>query len=948
MFHRSILPWACALSLAATLLARATADDASLTAIPVGRFDYQIWDGQRQLFDIQTRLLGDGWKQPQFTKLPASENGTRVFADSAKFGDDATVLDFGYAARPVGDRALEVTTTTSAGQDAKATGAAFIVQTTDFLAGGTGVATFADGSAKEFNLPVGQANFGNDVKEVVLTASSGEVFRITPNRPLALTADRGELRLWFWQNTLVAENPQTATVSIAFPRPVRIETANRFVDTSGWIKFQPRQDFKPGSPIGAEPWLDAPAGKHGWVQMDGQHFVFEKKKDPIKFWGTNIAYAAMAVPDNEAIQWAEKFAKYGVNIVRFHKWTGNLGWDGVMSRDDAMEFDPASSRQFDFIHNEFKKRGIYAGWSPIFALKLHDSMAKYIPHFQEIKDAVPKTSGLFKNTLYPIQNISTEVQDYYIAMTVKWLNRKNEFTGLRYADDPAVAYVELHNEADIFFPGTGAMLQRYPTYQKQMEEKFADWLSKRYADDAALAAAWGKSLRKDESLSAKNIFPFPKYGGENPAPRRVVDSYMFLYDFQNSFYERYVQAIRATGYKGAIVGGCWQTADMYGHLLNIASDRKIGFIDRHNYFRGSRTMLADPGSALLSAGMQQVADRPFGLTEWAADHAWHSECQPILGLVGLGLNGWDYSAQFASGNPVVLPDNAAGINANFDELTGTGQHPFIARLLYSGALKEGPVVGERRISMQELENGQIGFKENFSLLGGANLKNFVGAVPNEALGAGRVTLNYVPEPVEPKVLTPELEKYWDKSRRIIRSGNGQIVWDYSGQGFFTVDTPVGQALIGFGGGTSHDLSEVSIRSENAYANIYFVASDPGQTLAKARRVIIHTLGRTANRGDVIEETNMVPVMREEAPQQGNRLQKLKAILDNPRMLVEPVKATFTVKRKDPFKVYALDHDGCLPADAKPLPVTSSTAEGQQFTLDGAQTGAFYYLLEFGS
>jgi hypothetical protein len=28
-------------------------------------------------------------------------------------------------------------------------------------------------------------------------------------------------------------------------------------------------------------------------------------------------------------------------------------------------------------------------------------------------------------------------------------------------------------------------------------------------------------------------------------------------------------------------------------------------------------MLAEPGSALLSAGMQQVADRPFGLNEWA-------------------------------------------------------------------------------------------------------------------------------------------------------------------------------------------------------------------------------------------------------------------------------------------------------------------------------------------
>ena len=173
------------------------------------------------------------------------------------------------------------------------------------------------------------------------------------------------------------------------------------MDTSDWIKFDARQDFSPGSPIGVEDWLDAPAGKHGWLQMDGQHFVFEKQKKPFKFWGTNIAYSRMAVSPELAEEWAAKFAKYGVNIVRYHKWTGNNGWNGVMSQEDVLEFDEDACRRFDNIHAEMKRRGIYAGWSPIFAPKLHESMAKYLDHYDEIQAAVSKRQRYVRQLALP-------------------------------------------------------------------------------------------------------------------------------------------------------------------------------------------------------------------------------------------------------------------------------------------------------------------------------------------------------------------------------------------------------------------------------------------------------------------------------------------------------------------------------------------------------------------
>ena len=590
--------------------------------------------------------------------------------------------------------------------------------------------TLADGKATTFTMPLGMGRQGNAVTSIALKSKQGETVKVTMSRPVNVSSDRGELRIWAWSDKIAAGKEEATTVSFEFPEAIQFEAANRITDMKDWFAFAARQDFQAGSPIGAEAWLDAPAGKHGWVQLDGQHFVFEKQKKPFKFWGTNIAFSRMAVSPPLAKEWAEKFAKYGVNIVRMHKWTGHNGWDGVMRADDPMEFDEERTRLFDNMHAELKKRGIYVGWSTIFALKADDAMAKYIPNMPEIRAAIPQRgTGLFTNSLYPLQNFATDIQDYFIALTVKWLNRTNTATGLRYADDPAVAYVELHNEADIFFPGTGKLLQLYPTYTRQMNERFAAWLSKRYQDDAALQAAWGNVLKNDREPRGEEHLPVPQLrrpdagaaagGGQLHVPLRVSERVL------RSVCRRHPQ----DRLPGAIVGGCWQAADMYGHLFNIASDRRAGFLDRHNY--GGGDMLSQPGSGLLSAGMQQVGDRPFGLTESGTGRGLGAQCQPIIGLVGLGVQGWDYSAQFASGNSIVLPDNSGQINGNFDELRATAQHPFIGRLLYSGALKEGEQVASRRISMEELYRGNVGFQERFSLLGGANVKAFAGSVPNE-------------------------------------------------------------------------------------------------------------------------------------------------------------------------------------------------------------------------
>ncbi len=100
--------------------------------------------------------------------------------------------------------------------------------------------------------------------------------------------------------------------------------------------------------------------------------------------------------------------------------------------------------------------------------------------------------------------------------------------------------------------------------------------------------------------------------------QRLLDNAAFLHEVQNKFYARFVKAIRDAGYKGPLCGSPWQAPAMLPHYYNLRSDYLVGYIDRHNYFGGGLldSMLAKPGSGYFSSGLQQVVDRPFGLSEW--------------------------------------------------------------------------------------------------------------------------------------------------------------------------------------------------------------------------------------------------------------------------------------------------------------------------------------------
>ncbi len=380
----------------------------------------------------------------------------------------------------------------------------------------------------------------------------------------------------------------------------------------------------------------------------------------------------------------------------------------------------------------------------------------------------------------------------------------------------------------------------------------------------------------------------------------------------------------------------------------------MGWIDRHNYFGGglNDTMLARPGSGYLGSGLQQVADRPFGISEWIHVYPslYSAEGPAIFAAYGMGLQGWGASYEFQSSSSHGAWSEIVGNFPwgvwNADTPTQIGQYPLLARMVMRGDVAEGPIISSRKLSLEELRQGQFGFSDKIEQQG--DIKRFEGTVPPEALAAGRVVVEFTAKP-EPSTL-PDMKKF--EKDKVITSATGQLRWDYSGwgdagqpgkpelsqagkveisqagkpdvrgQGYFTIDTPGTKALVGFAEGKEQRLGGVTMTLRCPYASLILTAAGKQETLADARTALVSAVARNCNSG--------FKVMAFDG-----------RVLDNgkPPIMLEPVKATIAIPGRPIAAVNVLDHDG--KRTGKTLDATDGT-----FTIDGTRDKALYYEVVF--
>jgi hypothetical protein len=701
-----------------------------------------------------------------------------------------------------------------------------------------------------------------------------------------------------------------------------------------WFAFDPGDDLG-HSVIDASGWLDAPAGRRGGVRAVGEGFAF-KDGTPVRFWGVNIGDAQVYAEQAEADRWAAYFAKYGVNAVRFHKftWSGYAGQPGSTAiRADLMD-------RLDYFSAALARRGIYYGWSHIYGHRPGPADRERLLAYDEIA-AIKVPWDHLSGSTSGLVNFAPDLQALNIELTVNMLNHRNPHTGLRYAEDPALAFLEFQNEDNIFWSAIEPALDQAPTYRALLNRMFSDWLRRKYGSHEALLAAWGEgALQADEHLDRGNIYPRPNHGWFDAAferaeregravERHYLDRAQFLYETQAAFYDRFVRAVRATGYEGPIVASGWQAGGGITHFYNLHADYRAGIIDRHNYFGGGTghvltpgkveagAMVSAPGSGLLGTGLQAVRGRPFALSEWMSllPNEWTAEAAPIIAAYGMGLQGWDASYAFASNEP--------GLSARLQTVHGgvysadsplhMALYPALARMVYRGDVREGPVVSSRNVHLPDLREGRLGFRE--TVRQDHDVKSFGGTVPAEALAVGRVLVSFTDR--REATAAPDLSRW--RSAAGLRSATGQLTW---GKGYFIIDTPGTQGVVGFAAGRTHRLGDMSLRPETPFTVALVTSLDRERPISRAKSLLVTTVARARNTGMRYRPDGRELIEVGGAP-----------------VLMEPVRLTLKLRRAGRAVVHVLDHAGRR--TGRTIPV-----RGREVALDGARHRTLYYEIEY--
>ncbi|HSV73945.1 MAG TPA: hypothetical protein VLH79_09315 [Chthonomonadales bacterium] len=453
--------------------------------------------------------------------------------------------------------------------------------------------------------------------ELVGTADRRLAFAFAAETPVLLQDDRQwgpsfSLRMgpqpggeeWPAGRALVIDFTLTAPGGIALEHdgPVTIEAGPDWLPLDVELDIVPNSALDLGSVI---PW-HSPAGSLGRVVATPAGFAFASRPDqPVRFYGVNLCFSAHFITHEQSDRLAERLWRLGYNTVRFHHHEGGLV---DRSGGDSTRLAPQALDQLDYLFYALKRRGIYIATDlyvsrPVFRHEVWEGEQGNVG-MDEFKMAVPVNERAFAN---------------FVAFTRNLLNHRNPHTGLRWAEDPALAWINLINEGN---PGN-FFGNLSPSLRRDYERAWNAWLARRYRTAEELRAAIG-DLSGGRAPDAGDI-PLP--AGVNDTPAGLALS-VFLAENQRDFTRRMRQILRDELGSQALISNlnAW-TNPIQMHTVR----REFDFVDDHYYIdhpefleRPWSLPSRSPNTSPVAAGAPggrgvtflRLLDRPFTITEF--------------------------------------------------------------------------------------------------------------------------------------------------------------------------------------------------------------------------------------------------------------------------------------------------------------------------------------------
>ncbi len=231
---------------------------------------------------------------------------------------------------------------------------------------------------------------------------------------------------------------------------------------------------------------DAAADRKIVVKDD--HFAYADTGERVRFFGVNLGVHSAFPTKESADRIAPHLARLGVNIVRLHhldnEWARGSEGSLWIPGENHDRFNPVVLDRLDYLLSKLKEHGIYANLNLKVSKELDES------------DGLPTGP---EGIPFPHQKRVDRFEPTFIEHQ-RWfarelLTHRNPYTGMTYAEDPAIPIVEINNENSIMhvWPGhplgEGFTLMAEP-YQNELRRQWNAWLADRYRDDAAIQAAW--------------------------------------------------------------------------------------------------------------------------------------------------------------------------------------------------------------------------------------------------------------------------------------------------------------------------------------------------------------------------------------------------------------------------------------------------------------------------
>ena len=331
---------------------------------------------------------------------------------------------------------------------------------------------------------------------------------------------------------------------------------------------------------------EKPAGKHGFLRVDGDVFRFEDGTEG-RFFGTNFNGGACFPEHEYSEKVARRLAQSGCNIVRFHQLDSDWNTPNIflfskgVRKNNTRSLDPVSMDRLDYLVHCLKNEGIYCYLDLLTYRKFKsgDGVEK-----AEVLVDAGKPYCIFDRHMIELQKeFATQLWDHF-----------NPYTNLRYREDPVFVMCEIVNETDLY-SGVNCEIKIEP-YVSEFRDLFSEWLKGRNIE----FDAYGCNVNSNESP--------------------VLDFKMYL---TQRYYKEMYDHVRSIGVKIPLTGTNWtrQSAILQDNMSNM------DFNDSHYYFYDWRwgeydkccmqkSISGTPMSGMAKPAKMRSFEKPFFMSEW--------------------------------------------------------------------------------------------------------------------------------------------------------------------------------------------------------------------------------------------------------------------------------------------------------------------------------------------